>query len=105
MALLQMICSAMSPGSLQRCDQPLRISSGELKGMNSRFVKEVRGKGLLVGVELVSNQGREFCEKMLEAGILCKETRDNVVRFAPPLTITKGEIDVALEKIELVLRP
>ena len=77
----------------------------QLKGMNSRFVKEVRGKGLLVGVELVSNQGREFCEKMLEAGILCKETRDNVVRFAPPLTITKGEIDVALEKIELVLRP
>ncbi len=67
-------------------------------------VKEARGKGLLIGLELsTKGGGRQFCEKMLEAGILCKETRDNVVRFAPPLTITKGEIDMALEKIRYVL--
>ena len=77
----------------------------QLRSMDSRFVKEVRGKGLLVGVELLENNGRDVCEKMLEAGILCKETRDNVVRLAPPLTITKKEINEALEKIKLVLRP
>lgn len=75
----------------------------QLRGMNSHLVKEVRGKGLLVGVELVSNQGREFCEKMLGVNILCKETRDNVIRFAPPLTITRGEIDIALGNIKYVL--
>lgn len=75
----------------------------ELKGMPSRLIKEVRGKGLLIGVELMSDQGRQFCEKMLEVGVLCKETRDNVVRLAPPLTITKNEIDMALGRMKHVL--
>ena len=76
----------------------------QLTGMHSPVVKEIRGKGLLIGVELVSHRVGEFCEKMLEAGVLCKETRNNVVRFAPPLTITKHEIDLALESIECVLK-
>ena len=76
----------------------------QLSGMNSPVVKEVRGKGLLIGVELVSHRGKEFCEKMLEAGVLCKDTRNDVVRFAPPLTIAKYEIDLALESIKCVLK-
>ncbi len=78
---------------------------GRLKGINSPLIKEVRGRGLLIGVELVSGDGRALCERLLEAGILCKETKDSVVRFAPPLTITKEELDEALEKISSVLRP
>ena len=78
----------------------------ELKRIQNHLVKEVRGRGLLVGLELVEDQGigRRFCEAMLEEGILCKETRDNVVRFAPPLIIKRVELDWALERIERVLR-
>src|SRR3989344_6835171 len=76
----------------------------KLRGMNSSLIKEVRGEGLLIGVELQPGLGRRFCEKMLKAGILCKNTRDDVIRLAPPLTITKEEIDEALERIKLVLR-
>ena len=78
-----------------------------LADINSLIIKEVRGKGLLIGIELVTEAegGRIVCEKLLEKGILCKETKDNVIRFAPPLTITKEEINEALEKIRLVLRP
>ena len=75
----------------------------QLRGINSPLVKEVRGKGLLIGVELVSDTGRALCERLLEAGILCKETKDSVVRFAPSLTITKDEIDLALGRIKFVL--
>lgn len=77
-----------------------------LKQMDNhlRLIKEVRGRGLLIGLELSVDGGRQFCERLLEAGILCKETRDNVVRFAPPLTITKQELDNALERIESILR-
>lgn len=77
----------------------------QLKGMNSPMVKEVRGKGLLIGVELVpeAGGGRFICEALLKKGILCKETRKNVIRFAPPLIITKEEIDETLGIIKSVL--
>ncbi len=77
----------------------------ELKKINSRHIKEVRGKGLLIGVELHKEAGgaRRFCEKLMSEGLLCKETHDNVIRFAPPLVIQKNEIDWALEKIRAVL--
>jgi len=78
---------------------------GRLRRIESPHVKEVRGKGLLIGVELYPEAGgaRRFCEAMKDEGLLCKETHDNVVRFAPPLTITKDDIDWALERIEKVL--
>jgi ornithine--oxo-acid transaminase len=68
-------------------------------------IKEVRGRGLLIGVELKPEAGgaRRFCEALLEQGILSKETHHNIVRFAPPLVIKKSEIDWALERIEPVL--
>ncbi len=67
----------------------------------SPHVKEVRGKGLLIGVELKPEAGgaRRFCEALFERGLLCKETHQNVIRFAPPLTIERETIDWALEPI------
>ena len=78
-----------------------------LNRLSSPYIKEVRGKGLLVGVELKKSAGgaRRFCEALMEKGILCKETHKHVIRFAPPLTITKEELDWALERIEPVLCP
>lgn len=76
-----------------------------IRRIASPNVKEVRGKGLLIGVELKKSAGgaRKFCEALMEKGILCKETHKHVIRFAPPLIITKEEIDWALERIEDVL--
>ncbi len=78
---------------------------GRLRRIESSHIKEVRGRGLLIGVELHDSAGgaRRFCEALMEEGLLCKETHDNVIRFAPPLVITKDDIDWALERIEPVL--
>lgn len=73
----------------------------ELKKINHPSIKEVRGRGLFIGVEL-TEAARPYCEQLKELGLLCKETHDNVIRFAPPLVITKEEIDWALEKIKQV---
>ncbi len=64
-------------------------------------VKEIRGKGMLIGVELKPEAGgaRRFCEALQARGILCKETHDHTIRFAPPLVITREEIDWALDHI------
>jgi ornithine--oxo-acid transaminase len=71
----------------------------------SRHVQEVRGKGLLIGVELKPEAGgaRRFCEALSQRGLLCKETHHNVIRFAPPLVIDQATIDWALEPIAAVL--
>lgn len=71
----------------------------------SPHVKEVRGKGLLIGVELMPSAGgaRRFCEALAVNGILVKETHENVIRFAPPLIIDRSTIDWALERIRSVL--
>lgn len=73
----------------------------QLSEIPSPHVKEVRGKGLLIGVELRPEAGgaRRFCEALQARGILAKETHENVVRFAPPLVISKDEIDWALPSI------
>ncbi|MCZ8537381.1 ornithine--oxo-acid transaminase [Paenisporosarcina quisquiliarum] len=64
-------------------------------------IKEVRGRGLFIGMEL-NTAARPFCEELKELGLLCKETHDTVIRFAPPLVITKEELDWAIEKIQKV---
>ena len=74
----------------------------ELKKINNPIIKEVRGKGLFIGMEL-TELARPYCEKLMEKGLLCKETHDYVIRFAPPLIIEKEEIDWALERIREVL--
>lgn len=72
---------------------------------SSNVIKEVRGMGLMIGMEF--NEGsiiaREFCKRLLKEGILAKETHNTVVRFTPPLIITKGQIDWALERIKRAL--
>ena len=77
----------------------------KLKEIKSKHIKEVRGKGLFIGIELFpeANGARRFCKYLMKKGILCKETHDNVIRIAPPLVITKSEIDEALIKIKEVL--
>lgn len=77
----------------------------KLNEINSKHVKEIRGKGLFIGVELIpeAKGARRFCEALKDRGILCKETHENVIRFAPPLIITKEDIDWALPKIREVL--
>ena len=74
----------------------------KLKTINNPMIKEVRGRGLFIGVEL-TEEARPYCEQLKEEGLLCKETHDTVIRFAPPLIISKEEIDWAFEKIEKVL--
>lgn len=75
---------------------------GRLQRIESEHIKEVRGKGLLIGVELHVS-ARPFAEALREQGILAKETHGTVLRFAPPLIIKKEEIDWAVERIEAVL--
>ncbi len=74
----------------------------KLKQINNPMIKEVRGRGLFIGVEL-TEAARPYCEALKEKGILCKETHETVIRFAPPLVITKEELDWAFERIEQVL--
>lgn len=78
----------------------------ELKKVPSKHVKEIRGKGLFIGVELHPETGgaRRFCEALMQRGILCKETHTHVIRFAPPLVIKKEEIDWAMTHISEVLQ-
>ena len=77
----------------------------QLSEIPSPHVKEVRGRGLLIGVELKPEAGgaRHFCEALKDTGILCKETHTHVIRFAPPLIINRETIDWALPKIRDVL--
>lgn len=76
-----------------------------LKEVKSKHIKEIRGKGLFIGVELYpeAKGARRFCEALMKKGVLCKETHDNVIRFAPPLVIKKEEIDWAMERVKDVL--
>lgn len=76
-----------------------------LSKIRAPHIKEFRGKGLMLAVELnpEAGGGRKYCEALMSRGLLCKETHENTIRFAPPLVITKEEIDWALERIEPVL--
>jgi ornithine--oxo-acid transaminase len=76
-----------------------------LRDIESPYVREVRGRGLMIGVELHPDAGgaRGFCEKLKDKGLLSKETHTHTIRFMPPLIITKEDIDWAMERIEAVL--
>lgn len=75
---------------------------GLLQTLRSPDLKEVRGKGLWIGIEL-NSLARPYCEALKEEGILCKETHDHVIRIAPPLVIRREEIDWAFERIRKVI--
>ncbi|MEW5322850.1 ornithine--oxo-acid transaminase [Geobacillus thermoleovorans] len=74
----------------------------KLKQIENKDIKEIRGRGLFIGVEL-HGPARPYCEALKEQGLLCKETHETVIRFAPPLIITKEELDWAIERIVKVL--
>jgi ornithine--oxo-acid transaminase len=76
-----------------------------LKQIKNPMIKEVRGIGLMIGLEFWPEAGgaRRYCEMLKENGLLCKETHKNIIRFAPPLVITKNQVDWALERINSVL--
>ncbi len=78
----------------------------KLKTIKSRHIQEVRGKGLLIGIELKPEAGgaRRFCEALEQEGLLCKETHENVIRFAPPLIIKKKELDWSFKRIKKVFK-
>ncbi len=76
-----------------------------LAEIDSPHVREIRGRGLWVGIELRPEAGgaRRFCEALRDEGLLCKETHEHVIRLAPPLTITREELDWALDRVVKVL--
>jgi ornithine--oxo-acid transaminase len=76
-----------------------------LQRLRAPVVKEVRGKGLWIGIKLHASAGgaRRFCERLLQRGVLCKETHTHVIRLAPPLVITRPQLDEVLAAIEDVL--
>jgi len=74
----------------------------QVQTLRSPDLKEVRGRGLWIAIEM-KGQARAYCEALKEEGILCKETHDHVIRIAPPLTITREEIDWAFERIRRVV--
>jgi ornithine--oxo-acid transaminase len=92
------------------CDEKLPKRSSELgtyfkeklESLKSPVIKEVRGKGLLLAVELLL-PARKYCEKLKDLGVLCKETHTHTIRFAPPLVINQAEIDWAFERIQKVI--
>ncbi len=73
----------------------------QLRGIDSPHIELVRGKGLMIGVLIREESGpaRPFCEALMERGILAKETHHQVIRFAPPLVVTREELEEALPAI------
>tara|TARA_B100001027_G_scaffold37195_1_gene23180 strand:+ start:1862 stop:3097 length:1236 start_codon:yes stop_codon:yes gene_type:complete len=78
----------------------------KLQSINNKIIKEVRGKGLWIGMELNDSHinAKDLCLMLLNEGLLCKETHKSVIRFAPPLMISKKELDWAIKKITKVIR-
>jgi ornithine--oxo-acid transaminase len=78
----------------------------ELQKLKTPQIKEIRGRGLMIGIEFHPEAGgaRSYCLKLMEEGLLCKETHDNIIRIAPPLVIKKNDIDWALAKIANILK-
>lgn len=76
-----------------------------LRALDSPHIAEIRGRGLWIGIELKASAGgaRRFCEALQQLGVLCKETHEHVIRVAPPLVISREEIDWALERLASVL--
>jgi ornithine--oxo-acid transaminase len=78
----------------------------KLRALQGDKIKEIRGRGLWIGIEFKPEAGkaRDFCEKLIHEGMLCKDTHEQTMRLGPPLCITKEEIDWAFERLQKVLR-
>ena len=90
---------------VQRSDELGRYFLEKLLSIKSKHVKDIRGRGLFIGVELhpEARGARRFCEALRGEGMLCKETHEHVIRFAPPLVISKEDLDWAFVRVKKVL--
>jgi ornithine--oxo-acid transaminase len=94
-------------------DEKLAVRAAELgdyllsrlRGLRAPCVKDVRGRGLLVGIEVAASAGtaRVFCERLMERGVLAKDTHGQVIRLAPPLVVERSELDWLVEQLRAVL--
>jgi len=93
-------------GMIENSAEQGRYMLAELAGMRTNQVKDVRGRGLMIALQFHPEVGgaRRFSEKLKSQGLLCKETHKDTLRLAPPLVITRNQVDWALETIEKVLR-
>ena len=91
-------------GLVARAQELGEYTFKRLRAIDSPHIAEVRGKGLLIGIEVPVSSGvaKPFCKKLMKRGMLCKETHEQVIRLAPPLVIDKSELDWALDQIEAV---
>ncbi|RID88840.1 ornithine--oxo-acid transaminase [Mesobacillus zeae] len=89
-------------GLAERSREMGEYFTGKLREIDNPLINEIRGRGLFIGVEL-NEPARKYCEQLKEEGLLCKETHDTVIRFAPPLVITREELDWAIERIKKIL--
>ncbi len=92
-------------GMIQNADAMGSRLMASLRAIDAPVVREVRGRGLLIAVELDAAAGgaRAYCERLAERGLLCKETHDHIIRIAPPLIITEAEADWIAEQFAAVL--
>ncbi|CAG7622028.1 ornithine--oxo-acid transaminase [Paenibacillus allorhizosphaerae] len=88
----------------ERSDQLGAYFLRMLRQLHTPLIRDIRGRGLFVGLEL-DEPARPWCEKLMEAGLLCKETHDRVIRLTPPLTITRPQLKWAFERIRETLCP
>ncbi|MEK3884706.1 ornithine--oxo-acid transaminase [Paenibacillus sp. PL2-23] len=86
----------------QRSDELGRYLMEHLRHMHSPHIRALRGRGLFIGIEL-TRPARPFCEALMDRGLLCKETHEHTIRLAPPLTISREELDWAIPRIASVL--
>jgi ornithine--oxo-acid transaminase len=95
----------MDEGLIERSAQLGEYLSQRLHQIESPHIQKIRGKGLWIGIVLKPEAGgaRRFSEALMEEGLLCKDTHGNVLRLAPPLVITRAEIDWAIERLQRVL--
>jgi len=86
------------------CAMGARFLTG-LRQIKSSAVKEIRGRGLMIAIELHPQAGgaRRYCDALRRRGVLCKDTHDHTIRVSPPLVVTRSEIDWALEQFDATL--
>ncbi len=92
-------------GMIENAEKMGAVFLNGLKQIVNPLIKDVRGKGLMLAMEFYPKAGgaRQYCLKLKEKGLLCKETHDDIIRFAPPLVITQSEVEWALDKISAVV--
>ena len=96
----------MEEGLIERAQELGPYFIEKLKAMNSPVIKDIRGKGLMVGVEIKeeAGTGRDFSKKLMDLGVLVKDTKAQTLRFAPPLNISKEDLDWGIERIKVVFQ-